>query len=115
MMACSSLAELNLDTGRTTTGKLANRSVNVAKCCCTSKVVGHNTAACLPSCTALNTARTAISVLPYPTSPQISRSIGIGSSMSALTSSIVRNWSGVSTYGNASSSSRCHGVSGPNA
>ncbi|CPU65258.1 Uncharacterised protein [Mycobacteroides abscessus] len=36
-------------------------------------------------------------------------------SMSALTSSIVASWSGVSTYANASSSSRCHGVSGPNA
>ena len=35
--------------------------------------------------------------------------------MSALTSSIVAAWSGVSTYANASSSSRCHGVSGPNA
>ena len=35
--------------------------------------------------------------------------------MSRLTSSIAASWSGVSTYGNASSSSRCHGVSGPNA
>ena len=35
--------------------------------------------------------------------------------MSALTSSMVVSWSGVSTNGNASSSSRCHGVSGPNA
>ena len=33
-------------------------------------------------------------------------------SMSALTSSIVESGSGVSTYANASSSSRCHGVSG---
>ena len=35
--------------------------------------------------------------------------------MSALTSSIAAIWSGVSVYGNASSSSRCHGVSGANA
>ena len=35
--------------------------------------------------------------------------------MSALISSIVCSWSGVSANGNASSSSRCHGVSGPNA
>ena len=35
--------------------------------------------------------------------------------MSRLTSSMASSWSGVSTYGNASSSSRCHGVSGPNA
>ena len=35
--------------------------------------------------------------------------------MSCLTSSIAASWSGVSVYGKASSSSRCHGVSGPNA
>ena len=39
----------------------------------------------------------------------------MGRSMSALTSSMVVSWSGVSTNGNASSSSRCHGVSGGNA
>ncbi|CAO0830522.1 hypothetical protein SMICM17S_11593 [Streptomyces microflavus] len=33
--------------------------------------------------------------------------------MSSLTSAIVESWSGVSAYGNASSSSRCQGVSGP--
>ena len=53
-----------------------------------SSVVGTSTATCLPSITALNAARTAISVLPKPTSPQISRSIGTGFSMSAFTSSI---------------------------
>ena len=41
--------------------------------------------------------------------------MGMGRSMSALTSSIVVSWSGVSMYGNACSSSRCHGVSGPKA
>lgn len=35
--------------------------------------------------------------------------------MSALISSIVCSWSCVSAKGNASSSSRCHGVSGPKA
>ncbi len=35
--------------------------------------------------------------------------------MSALTSSIAAIWSTVSVNGNASSSSRCHGVSGANA
>ena len=64
---------------------------------------------------ALKAARTAISVLPKPTSPQIRRSIGTGFSMSALTSSMVVSWSAVSWYGNASSSSFCHGVSGLNA
>ena len=41
--------------------------------------------------------------------------MGIGRCMSALTSSMVCSWSGVSANGNASSSSCCQGVSGPNA
>ena len=49
---------------------------------------GTRTATCLPSCTALNAARIATSVLPKPTSPQTRRSIGIGRSMSAFTSSM---------------------------
>ena len=76
--------------------------------------MGTSTATCLPSITALNAARIATSVLPNPTSPQIRRSIGLGSSMSCLTSSIAVSWSPVSSCGNASSSSCCHGVSGPN-
>ncbi len=36
-------------------------------------------------------------------------------SMSSLTSAMVVSWSGVSAYGKASSSSRCQGVSAPNA
>ena len=73
----------------TSTGNPSKRSVNVSKCCCTSNVVGTSTATCLESCTALNAARTAISVLPNPTSPQIRRSIGTGFSISDLTSSMV--------------------------
>ena len=99
----------------TVTGNGANRSLNVMKCCSARSVVGTSTATCLPSITALNAARTAISVLPNPTSPQIRRSIGLGDSMSRLTSSIAESWSVVSSCGKASSSSRCHGVSGPNA
>ena len=45
-------------------GTGAYRSENVPKCCWTSSVVGTSTATCLPSCTALKAARTAISVLP---------------------------------------------------
>ena len=41
--------------------------------------------------------------------------MGAAFSMSALTSLIAASWSGVSVNGNASSSSRCHGVSGANA
>ena len=80
----------------TLTGNPSKRSLKVSKCCCTSRVVGTSTATCLASCTALNAARNAISVLPNPTSPQMSRSIGIGFSISAFTSSIVVSWSAVS-------------------
>ena len=48
----------------TVTGNALYRSLNVSRCCCTSSVVGTRIATCLPSCTALNAARTAISVLP---------------------------------------------------
>ena len=43
-----------------------------------------------------NAARTATSVLPNPTSPQTSLSIGRGVSRSTFTSSIARCWSGAS-------------------
>ena len=51
-------------------------------------MVGTSTATCLPSCTALNAARIATSVLPNPTSPHTRRSIGWSSSMSAFTSAM---------------------------
>ena len=64
-VACDSLALSNRDSDRTVTGNCAIRSENVEKCCCcASSVVGTSTATCLPSCAALNAARTAISVLP---------------------------------------------------
>src|SRR5262249_43432186 len=114
-VAVASLGVLNRDSTRTFTGNCAIRSVNVAWCCWASSVVGTRIATCFPSCTALNAARTAISVLPYPTSPQITQSIGTDRSITAITWLIASSWSGVSTYGKASSNSRCHGVSGPNA
>ncbi len=46
------------------TGKSASRSMKVRPCCSARMVVGTSTATCLPPCTALNAARTAISVLP---------------------------------------------------
>ena len=108
-------SSVNLDSPLTVTGNADIRSLNVERCCCASRVVGTRMATCLPSWTALKAARTAISVLPYPTSPEITRSIGTAFSMSALTSSIAAIWSGVSVNGKASSSSRCHGVSGAKA
>ena len=110
-----SLSAVKRDSAAIRTGKLAYLSLNVARCCWTRRVVGTRIATCLPSWTALNAARTAISVFPYPTSPQTSRSIGVTRCISTLTSSIQANWSGVSTYANASSSSRCQGVSGAKA
>ncbi len=88
-MSRACLSVWKRESARTCTGKPANRSVKVSRCCLTSSVVGTSIATCLPSWIALNAARTATSVLPKPTSPESSRSIGIGFSMSALISSIV--------------------------
>ncbi len=63
-VSATSLSDWNRDIARTVTGNGAYRSVNVAKCWADSKVVGTSTATCSPSWTALNAARTAISVLP---------------------------------------------------
>ena len=52
------------DSTSTCTGKSASRSRNVSRCCCARIVVGTSTATCLPSCTTLNAARIATSVLP---------------------------------------------------
>jgi len=97
------------------TGNPASRSRKVRRCCSESTVVGTSTATWYPSCTALNAARTAISVFPKPTSPQMMRSIGCPDSMSPFTAVSASTWSGVSSYGNASSISCCHAVSGPKA
>ena len=105
----------NRDSTSTRIGYPANRSANVLPCWLASSVVGASTATCLPSWIALNAARIATSVLPNPTSPHSSRSIGNGRSMSDLMSTIAVRWSGVSTNGKASSISRCHGVSCPKA
>ena len=64
MVALVSASVWNRLSGATLTGKPAYRSAKVAWCCCTSSVVGTRIATCLPSWTALNAARTAISVLP---------------------------------------------------
>ncbi len=64
MVALVSASDWNRLSGATLIGKPAYRSAKVAWCCWTSSVVGTRIATCLPSCTALNAARTAISVLP---------------------------------------------------
>ena len=88
------------------------RSRKVRQCCSASTVVGTSMATCLPPVTALKAARMATSVLPKPTSPQIRRSIGRGASMSRLTSSMARSWSGVSVKWKEFSNSHIQRVSG---
>ena len=63
-VCAASFGVWNRDSCRISTGNWLIRSVNVLKCCWASSVVGTSMATCLPSCTALNAARTAISVLP---------------------------------------------------
>ena len=62
--ASRSLGVWNRERQPTVTGKAANRSDTVAKCCWANMVVGHSRAACFPSWTALKAARMATSVLP---------------------------------------------------
>ena len=75
------------------------------------RVVGTTTATWAPDMAATKAARKATSVLPKPTSPQISRSIGRSRLMSCLIEPSALSWSSVSVYGNSASNSFCHGVS----
>ena len=59
--------------------------VKVLKCWRASSVVGTTTATCLPLIAATKAARSATSVLPKPTSPQTSRSIGLPEPRSSST------------------------------
>ena len=107
---CSFLV-LNLFKSAILIGKSFILSANSSYCCWAKIVVGAKYATCFWSITALKAARIATSVLPYPTSPQRSLSIGLFFSISFLISSMHLNWSSVSTYGNESSNSVCHWVS----
>ena len=73
------------------------REMAVLKCCQAKMVVGAKIAHCLPPITHLKAARSATSVLPTPTSPHSSRSIGQFCSMSCLMSAAAVSWSGVSS------------------
>ncbi len=64
IVSFDSFSDWNRLSARRWTGKPAKRSWNVSMCWRTSRVVGTSTATCLPSCTALNAARIATSVLP---------------------------------------------------
>ena len=87
----------NRETISTAIGRSRNRSLKVAVCCWASTVVGTSTSTWRPPVTAFSAARTATSVLPKPTSPHTSRSIGRSLSMSSVTASITRSWSFVSS------------------
>ena len=91
--AFTSFGERKRDSSASFTGSSAKRSLNTLKCCSASSVVGTSTATCLPSAIATNAARSATSVLPKPTSPQTSRSIGLPAVRSAITASIAACWS----------------------
>ena len=72
-------------------GRPKKRSRMTWKCWRTSSVVGARIATCLPAIATTNAARSATSVLPKPTSPQISRSIGWPEARSSSTASIARS------------------------
>ena len=67
------------------TGRPLKRSVKVAKCWRASSVVGTTTATWKPASAATKAARSATSVLPKPTSPHTSRSIGLPEARSSST------------------------------
>ena len=70
-------------------GRPAKRAAKFFACWRASSVVGTTTATCLPLIAATKAARSATSVLPKPTSPQTSRSIGRPEARSSSTASIV--------------------------
>jgi hypothetical protein len=81
------------------TGQSAKRSRKLLVCCSASSVVGTSTTTCLPDCAATNAARMATSVLPKPTSPQTTRSMGFSLARSASTWRMASDWSAVSSNG----------------
>ena len=109
--SCSFLV-LNLFNNSTFIANSCILVLNSSYCWFASIVVGTKYATCFWSITALNAALIATSVLPYPTSPHKSLSIGCGFSISFFTSCIHLNWSSVSVYGKLSSNCFCQGVSG---
>ena len=58
--------------------------MKLVKCWRASRVVGATTATCSPAIAATKAARSATSVLPKPTSPQTSRSIGLPAPRSSM-------------------------------
>ena len=97
LVSASAFGPTSRDACLTCTGSPAKRCEKVLKCWRASSVVGTTTATCNPSSAATKAARSATSVLPKPTSPQISRSIGLPADRSSMTMSIAVCWSSVSS------------------
>ncbi len=95
-VSSASFAPTKRESWRTRTGSPRNRSEKLLKCWRASSVVGAITATCIPDIAVTKVARSATSVLPKPTSPQISRSIGAPDSRSPSTSAMALSWSSVS-------------------
>ena len=92
----ASFALTNRDNCRISTGKPRKRSLKLAACWRARSVVGAITATCTPDKAATKAARMATSVLPKPTSPQTSRSMGVPDARSSSVSAMAFNWSSVS-------------------
>ena len=73
------------------------RARTCLKCWRASSVVGTTTATWRPASAVMKAARSATSVLPKPTSPQISRSMGVPAARSPITASMAACWSSVSS------------------
>ena len=86
--ALISLVVLKRESSTMRTGQSAKRSFQVATCCSARRVVGARMATCFPPITATKLARKATSVLPKPTSPQTSLSIGLPLVISPITAAI---------------------------
>jgi transcription-repair coupling factor (superfamily II helicase) len=100
--ALVSLALRKRDRDSIRKGQSAKRSLKFWECCWASRVVGTSTATCCPLLAATKAARMATSVLPKPTSPHTTRSMGRGEAMSSSTASMARAWSGGSSKGKLS-------------
>ena len=98
--ALRSAAEVRRVSPPTLTPRAAKRRVNSSICWRARTVVGAAIATCRPASTAMAAARSATSVLPKPTSPTTSRSIGLPEARSSRTASIARAWSAVSLCAN---------------
>ena len=92
----------------------AKRWRKVATCCLAKTVVGTATATCFPDSTTAAAARNATSVLPNPTSPQMTLSMGWPDARSSRTSRTAFAWSTVVKYGKRATNRSYTGPGGAN-